>query len=144
MRTPREILLHRHRAAGPRLDALRRAVVQELGNKTAAKQSPRFVSLLLCFPRNFWREVIRPARRIWAGLAAAWLLILMANLEFRAGTPQLTAATSPNSANFLMALREQEQLMAWITERPGPKPAGPPKPSVPQPRSERRGEFLMI
>jgi hypothetical protein len=91
-----------------------------------------------------WRELIWPARRIWAGLATAWMLILIANLNFRAGTPRITATTSPHSADFIMALREQEQVMAELTERPESKAAAPPKPFVSQPRSERRDEFFTI
>ena len=49
MKTPREILLARHRAAEPRLDAIRQAVVGELNGQDAEPQSwaTDFVSWLL-------------------------------------------------------------------------------------------------
>jgi hypothetical protein len=140
MRTPREILFQRHRAAEAKLDVMRRAVVNRLDTQASA----RLVSVLLWFPRNFWLEVVWPARRIWAGLAAAWLLILMANLDLRVGTPQMAVVVPPNSVGFLMTLREQEQLMANFFERSEPRAAAPPKPQRLQPRTERRKEFIII
>ena len=136
MRTPREILLHRHRAAEPELDAISRAVVAQLNTNAKPEPSPRLVMLLLGLPGNFWREVVRPALRLWAGLAAVWVVILLANLDFRAG------AVPPNSLSLAMTFSEQEQVIAELTERS--EKADPPKPQAPQPRSEHRGEFLMI
>ena len=91
-----------------------------------------------------WHELIVPARRVWAGLAAVWLLILLANLRLDAGAPRMTATNSGHSADFMMALREQEQAMAEWTGRSESKAVEPPKPFLPQPRSERRGEFFTI
>ena len=106
--------------------------------KSIALFSPRLV-LLEC-----WRQLVWPSRRIWSGLAAVWLLILLANLDFRVSTPRMTATTSPRSADFILALREEEQLVAELTQRPEPFVAEPPKPFVPRPRSEARVEFFMI
>jgi hypothetical protein len=77
-------------------------------------------------------------------LAATWLLILIANLSLRAGTPQRTAAISSNSYGFVLSVREEEQLLAEFNEAPAPKKAERPRPSLPRPRTERRGGSDMI
>jgi len=141
MKTPREILSERHRPAEPRLDAIRRDLVGKLNNQETKPQGFTFVSWLLRCPQNFWCELIWPARRIWTGLAAAWLLILVANLHLSAGSPRMAAATSLRSADFILAFREQEQVLAELTDRAEPKVVEPPKQFVPQPRSERRVEM---
>ena len=106
--------------------------------KSISTLSPK-VALLEC-----WRELIWPARRIWIGLATAWVLILAVNLNLKSGGPNMSATKSSGSADFIMALREQEQVMAELTERPEPKAVEPPRQFVPQPRSERRREFFTI
>jgi hypothetical protein len=140
MKTPREILLHHHRTAMPQLDTLRREVVRQL----TARQPSRFTSWVLYFPRDFWCQMIWPARRIWTGLAATWLLLLVANLSLRTGTPQRTAAISSNSYGFVLSVREQEQLLGEFNEPLAPKKAERPQPSLPQPRTDRRGGSDMI
>jgi hypothetical protein len=88
--------------------------------------------------------LIWPSRRSWSGLALVWLLILVANLDFHASTPRMMATTSPRSADFIMAFREQQQVMAELTDRPKAKAVEPPARFGPRPRSERRSEFLTI
>ncbi|HEY3863411.1 MAG TPA: hypothetical protein VGO59_16150 [Verrucomicrobiae bacterium] len=132
MKTPREVLFQRHRAVEAKLDAISRA---------AARPSPRAVNFL----RDFWLEVFWTPRRIWAGLAAVWLVILAANLDFHAGAPRMTAAVSPNAGGFLIALHEPEQVMAEFTRGPAPQKAEPPKPPAAlPPRSARHVEFRII
>ncbi|MGO8698884.1 MAG: hypothetical protein ACLQVY_14310 [Limisphaerales bacterium] len=137
MRTPREILLHHHRTAIPKLNVLRREVVRQLN----PRQPSHRAAWLLCFPGNFWCQMIWPARRVWTGLAATWLLILVANFSLRTGTPQKTASISSNSYGFVLSLREEEQLLGGFNEAPAPKMAAPPahQPSLLRPRTERRG-----
>jgi hypothetical protein len=139
MKTPREILFDRHRAAEPKLDALTRCVVNNIAVSSACP------SFSLCsLPQSFWREVILPSRRLWAGLAAAWVVILAANLDFRAGSPRLTASISPVAARNFMSIREQENVVTAFNSLPEPTPAEPPKSRGPQPRTEIRPEFLTI
>jgi len=139
MKTPREILLARQRAAEPKLDALTRSVVN---NIVASSAHPSFS--LRSLPRSFWREVILPSRRIWAGLAAAWVVIVVANLDFRVGSPRLTASISPAAARNFMSIREQENIVTAFNSLPEPAPAEPPKSRGPQPRTELRTEFYTI
>lgn len=106
--------------------------------KSISPLSPKVV-LLEC-----WRELVWPSRRIWSGLAAVWLLILIANLNFRVGTPRMTATTSLHSADFMLALREQEQVMAELTDRSNAKVVEPPTRFVPRPRSDWHSGFFTI
>src|SRR6266850_14918 len=101
-RTPREILFERHRDAEGRLDAIReRVLVQELAATGAgAMHGSRDVAqILVRLPVRIWTELFWPCRRIWAGLAAAWLVIMAVNLqsleEPAAATQGRNGAASP-------------------------------------------------
>jgi len=146
MKTPRDILFARHQAAAPKLDAIRREVVEGLNNQDAKTQSflSSFVPLRLCCSNKIWRELIWPCRRIWAGLASVWILIFVFNLSQR-DPSELMARKSPSpSPEMILAFRQQEKLLAELI---GPNEAHaaapPPKQFLPQPRSEGRVETLM-
>lgn len=74
MKTPREILLQRHQAADAKLNQIRREVIAQLEKPPVARAE----WLPLCALLKLWRELIWPARRIWAGLATTWVFILIA------------------------------------------------------------------
>ena len=144
MKTPREILLARHKDAEPKLDAIRNECVgQAVGN--ALSPSPpsgeragvRGQSVL----QLIWRELIFPSRRIWAGLAAIWLLIFAANFSMRDHPHATMAKTSP-SPDMIMAYRQQEQLLTELIGPSDPPAAEPQKPYVPRPSSLRPCEIL--
>jgi hypothetical protein len=69
MKTPREILLNKHRAAQPALDFVRQRVVEsELGRAETmgeALAGSGWLTLL-------WQQLVQPCRSAWVGLAAAW------------------------------------------------------------------------
>ena len=67
-KTPRDLLLSHHAAATPQLDQLRR--------KTLDDARPVPASQLL-------HALFFPQRRLWLGLAAAWLVILALNFSQR-------------------------------------------------------------
>jgi hypothetical protein len=138
MKTPREILLERHQAVAPKLDAIRREVVWE-GRRVAVPKVR--VADMAALPLLIWRELILPSRRIWAGLAAVWLVIAAVNLSQRDHSPAGAMKSAP-APDMILTFRQQERL---LTELIGPDEAravAPATPFLPQPRGERRLEIL--
>ena len=84
-----------------------------------------------------------PHPKAWAGLAALWVVILAANFAARDPLPAREARNAtPPSPQLREMLKQQEQLLAELVgpiERPA---AGRPKPVAPQPRSQRREQFI--
>jgi hypothetical protein len=141
MKTPREILLARHRAAESELDAIRRAVVNDLNNKDAKAQSPSdgFVSVFLRCLSMPWRELILPSRRVWAGLAAVWLLIFIVNVSQRDTVSSVTGKPV-SSAPVMMSWQVQQRWMnELLTDRSAPPDADRPRNVTPRPRTENFG-----
>ncbi len=137
MKTPREILLQRHRAAEPRLDEIRRATVAKLPMRSTALV-PGLASAVL---RKLWRELIWPCRRTWAGLAAVWLGLVTLQIGSRDAVEVASRKTPPPSADMLRVLREQQLLFAELVERAEPPAAERPKTVPPRPRSQRHAEI---
>lgn len=133
MKTPREILLTRHSAAAPKLDTIRSSVIGELNNKETQSGAVRFSSWCLSCSNKIWLELVWPCRRIWTGLAAAWLLILAVNLAQHDAAPAGKISTAPA----MMSFSEQQR---WMNERFADRaPAGDAEPTeifAPKPRSE--------
>jgi hypothetical protein len=139
MKTPREIMFERHQNAAPKLDAIRREVVWE-GRRVAV---PKFrVADTATLPMLIWRELIWPSRRIWAGLAAVWILIFVFNFSQR-DPAELLARKSLPSPEMILTFRQQERLLAELIGPNETQAAEPAKPFLPQPRSEERIETLM-
>jgi hypothetical protein len=84
-----------------------------------------------------------PHPKAWAGLAAVWLLVL--GLDFAAREPsrqQAAAQATPPSPQLRQLLQQQEQMLVELVgpfDHPGTNPR---KPVLPQPRSQRREEFM--
>lgn len=132
MKTPRDLLLEKHRAAEPRLDALRQSVLRQAaaparGERPAAK---------LSFGQQVWAELILPVRRIWAGLAAAWAVIVVMNVLGGDTRAPALAQQTPAAPEVLIAFQESSRLLAEENAPPVLAPAEPPR-FVPRPRSER-------
>jgi hypothetical protein len=144
MKMPRDILLEKHRSAAPKLDAIRREVVEELNNQETKEQSrpDTFVTWLLCCSNKLWLELIWPCRRIWTGLAAVWILIFVFNFSQRDPAELMARKTPPPSPEMILAFRQQQRLLAELIGSSETRAAEPPKPFLPQPRSERRFETL--
>ena len=139
MKSPRDILLERHRDAGPKLDDVRRRViVDELNHKETTEQS-----WLARMPENIWQELIRPCRKVWAGLAVVWLGILLANVSMRSpGTAM--AKKEPVSKETVIAFQQQKRLLEELIGPPEAGAAEPPKVVLPQPQSRRRDEWMAV
>ncbi|HXR47613.1 MAG TPA: hypothetical protein VN784_09255 [Candidatus Limnocylindrales bacterium] len=86
-------------------------------------------------------ELIWPCRRIWGGLAAVWILILVANVSMQDRSQATMAKTAP-SAEMIMTWRQQERLLAELMNPNESRAAVPPKPFSPRPSSERHFETL--
>src|SRR5688572_2906629 len=114
MKTPRELILERHRAAAAKLDLQ--------GKDLAAYASARPVL------RAWWEESIWPWRRIWIGLASVWVIIAALNLSSR-DEPEKTARRP--DPEVMMAWREQNRFMTQLLQ-PAPLPAA--RPRIPRPR----------
>lgn len=139
MKTPREILLARHRAAEARLDAIRRTVVAGELNRPDAKAPSGFVfvaSLCVRCSNTVWRELILPSRRIWVGLAAVWLLLVIVNVAGRNPVSSVTGQPV-RSPSVMMSWQAQQR---WMNELLADRAASPAadrlKSSAPKPRSE--------
>src|SRR5271170_2934816 len=137
MKTPRDILFARHQSAAPKLDAIRHEVLSaEFQNKD---QIPFLVNL----PLAFWRELFWPSRRIWAGLAAIWILICVVNFSQRDKSEMMAGKIPLPSPEIILTFQQQERLLAELTDQQEAPIAAPPKLFLPQPRSEKRIEILM-
>jgi hypothetical protein len=81
--------------------------------------------------------VLRPHPQAWAGLAAAWVVILTLQLTSRDPTEVVARNPPPPSPEMLMVLRQQKLLLAELVERPEPRAAEQPKALPLRPRSDR-------
>jgi hypothetical protein len=142
MKTPRKILLARHKAIEPKLDEIRRDFVAKLNNKATKtlSVSTRLISILRGIPNVFWRELVLPSRVIWAGLAAVWILILVVNFSISDQSPITVAKHAPE---MMMTFRQQQQLLSELMGPDDPPVAEAKKSYLPRPASERRVELLM-
>jgi hypothetical protein len=126
MKTPREILLEQHRSAAPKLDAIRNDVLN--AERRSAEAHPNW--LVLC-----WRELIWPSRRIWTGLAVAWVLILAANISLSEQSPAIVK--SGPSSEMMMSLKDQQKILAeLLNDHSVPRGADRQKIFSPKPRTE--------
>jgi hypothetical protein len=87
---------------------------------------------------EWWHEVIWPYRRIWAGLALAWVMILTGHLSLRDPSQTLALKSSPPSQAMIMALRDRQTILAdLLSDHSAPREAERPKVFSPKPRTER-------
>jgi hypothetical protein len=124
MKTPREILLRHHQSASPKLDALRTGVVAGIARPPAPKSMS-------------WRTWLWPCPQAWAGLAAAWVVILGMNLAAEKNPSRPAAATLALSRQEMLELRQQQQILAKLIF-PGETAETKPPTPLPAPRSDRR------
>lgn len=141
MKTPREILLARHRAAEPKLDQIRADTLAQLATRPELKR-PReqkfeareiFPSLRLAF--GFVR-VLRPNV---VGLGGVWLVILLFKLATPASSSGNFVRTPISPLAMQSALAEQQRLLAELNEDVESKiRKATPKTDATRPRSERQ------
>jgi hypothetical protein len=139
MKTPREILLSRHQAATPKLDAIRRSVVIQLNNQETKEQSfpASLVASLLGGSNKLWLELVWPCRRIWTGLAAVWFLLAIVNFSQR-DSSQVHLAKTSSPAAMTMTFRDQQKILNELfADRSLPAEAVRPRIFSPKPRTEK-------
>ena len=139
MKTPRELLLERHQATMPKLDAIRREVVEVAADVNRRKQTVRdltFAAALANAIRLSFLELVWPCRRTWAALAAVWIALFIFNVSQRDKAELAARKLPPPSPEAIMAWRQQERLLAELIGSPGTGDAEQRKIFLPKPRTE--------
>ena len=138
MKTPRELLLARHRSATPKLDAIRREAVNVAADVNRRKHPLReltFAATLANAIKLSFLELIWPCRRVWMGLTAVWILILAANISLHEHSPAIIK--SGPSSEMMMTLKDQQKILAeLLTDYSVPRDADRQKIFSPKPRTE--------
>lgn len=141
MKTPRELLLKRHEAALPQLGAARaRARACGFQPPSPASQLSTFNSQL----PSLWERLFGPNPLAWAGLAAAWLVLIAVNRSDDTATRDTFAtarANQPSEAAVAEIVRERRREMAELLNLDEPRPAQPTREALPPKRSHRREPF---
>jgi len=156
MKTPREILFARHQSAAPALDAIRQKAVGQLNTEEQKAPSPRPSSIewereavgqpflyvgrkplgrFLVLAIQFWRELILPCRRVWTGLAAVWIFILMVNFSQRDNLNSATGRPAPSGPMVMSLQAQQHWLNQVLADRTAPVESDQPRNFSPKPRS---------
>jgi hypothetical protein len=142
MKTPREILFQKHQAVEPKLDAVRKTAVWE-GRRVAVPKTG--VASTATLPALSWREFLISLRWHLAGMGAAWVVIVLLNLNLGHSSSlasALPAAKIPPPQIILASLRENRRELLEMIQ---PAESRNPRPAILfplQPRSERPDETL--
>ncbi len=166
MKSPRAIILEKHRAVEARLENIRAedlaayARVLEPGDfcppEVQKERRPAKIThgwqvwavlrtgisalrrkrVLAALFEEFWLQSLWPWRRVWLGMSAVWLVILAINLPTEESGKRIRAEMRKPNAEVIMSLREQKQLMVQLLEPATPSILSRPRTSGP--RSERR------
>ena len=140
----RDVLLARHAAAQPELDAQREALLARFACFAPMPAVPSVAepeSLLPTVPPLFsrgvfetlWRELFVPCRGAWAAFACVWVAILAIDRLDSLGSESAPAAQVARSdATWLAVWLEQRRLLADLV-RDSFAPATPPPPLLPAP-----------
>ncbi len=153
MKTPREILFHRHDAADAKLDALRRKVTTQLQTVANAQDAKKLPAKRPAMPPTFLSVVSQwlsnpmlRQRTALAGLATAWLVIGALNFATKASQSPTVAQGKPQplTPEALQVLKQQRRLYAELTAPVQPTRIHPPAPALPGPRSQRREDSFTV
>jgi len=140
MKTPREILLKRHRSAEPKLD---RMWTEKLSPELRPERARHHENVFLAAGWTLWRELIWPSRRIWAGLACAWVMIVALNLASIEPATRVASKAEPRSRDEMQALIEQRRMLAQMLD-PLSDASSKRKSNSSGPRSDRGGRISAV
>lgn len=144
MKTLREVLLEKHQAVEPKLDAIRKQVNAGLAAGTTdapvrSKQMARGWQRDASAYQIGWRQFLWSLRWHVAGLSAVSLVVLVLNIDH---TPDLTRGmtrrSAPSPQQLLAALRENQRQLRELIAAPASEPTPEPPKLTPSPRSEIR------
>jgi hypothetical protein len=134
MKTPREVLLERHQPAERKLDLVRQKVISK-ALLLATSETRQGAGMRRAWSSGLWtawEQLVRPSRFIWAGIAAAWLVLAVANAAMK----EPSRGFGKNSSMVLQTFVEQRKLLAELLQAES-KPAPAPPAPTPSPRSEK-------
>jgi len=84
---------------------------------------------------EWWQDVIWARRRVWAGLAAVWVIILMGNLSLPNHAQTLAGKSS--SQEMVTAFKDRQKILAELmASHSSPSEAEPQQIFLPKPRTE--------
>ena len=87
---------------------------------------------------EWWREVIQPRGRVWAGLAAVWVVIFLGNFCLHDQSQATAVKSSPSSQEMIASFRDQQKILAeLLTDHSLPHSAARQKFVAPGPRTEK-------
>lgn len=86
-------------------------------------------------------SLLWPHPRAWAGLAAAWVLILAVNLSMREATPARMERPVQPAAELAADVRQQRLMLAELMGATEARVADRQLPLLPKPHSSRRDVF---
>jgi hypothetical protein len=145
MKTPREILLARHQAVAPKLDAIRKGTLSAMRERQVANQAAPRIGLKDGFPPLLpwllvpWCELILPSRRVWTSLAVVWAVILVVNVVQRDPDSRVHGSTAAAPAMMANWREEQRWMNELLADRMTPPEADRPVTTAPRPRTQRYG-----
>ncbi|MFO1457980.1 MAG: hypothetical protein U1G08_01125 [Verrucomicrobiota bacterium] len=123
MKSPRELILDRHQAATPDLDAIRSRALATLATAgvPARNETPGRIHAILEGIR--W---MRPWPRQLAALGCLWLLVSLLNRQSAPQLPAATAAVSPVTAHRIVSsIREYRRQISELMAPSSPPAAVP-------------------
>lgn len=139
MKTPRDILFQRHQNATPKLDTIRETAVAAVYDRRIAN-SPAITDR-----RYNLFEFLFSLRWHLAGMSAAWLVVVLLNLNIGHSASLASAMPRekiPPAQIILAALRENRRELMQMIQTPDSHDAGLRRLIPPQPRSQRGYENL--
>lgn len=143
MKTLREVLLDKHQAAQPGLDAIREQVIAGLTAGRGANASTRSQRMgggglpIASALQAGWRQFLWSLRWHLAGMSAAWLVALALNMDpTPAPAKAVTRQDAASSQQLLATLRQNQRQLRELIAAPISEPAPGPLKFAPSPRSQ--------